>query len=193
MTTDRTGLRPSLTALVTLVVAAVLTVTVASTSEARAPSAHEDRYVLPSGDAPAGTTRAELQSSGVLVRDFEPPTVRWGAGHRGVDLRSGDGATVVAPQAGVVTFVGVVVDRPLIVISHPDGLRSTLEPVTSTLTTGTSVGRGDVLGSLAPDVATHCAPDACLHWGVRRAEEYIDPLELVVEREAVILLPLDHT
>lgn len=159
-------------------------------ADAGVPTTPAQRYVLPSGDADAGTTRAALLSSGALVREFEAPTVRWGPGHRGVDLRSEAGSAVLAPQAGTVSFVGVVVDRPLVVISHPDGLRSTLEPVTSELGTGAPVARGDVVGVLATSVATHCAPAACLHWGVRRGEEYIDPLSLVVEEEPVILLPL---
>lgn len=149
------------------------------------------RYVLPTGDESAATTRADLLAAGVLVRDFAPPSVRWGPGHRGVDLHSSGGAQVVAPRAGTVTFVGVVVDRPLVVVAHPDGLRSTLEPVSSELVAGTVVTQGEVVGTLASGATTHCAPDSCLHWGVRLDDEYIDPLSLVVAREPVVLLPLD--
>lgn len=159
-------------------------------ADARVSTTPTQRYLVPSGGADAGTTRAALFASGALVREFEAPTVRWGPGHRGVDLRSETGSPVLAPQAGTVSFVGVVVDRPLVVISHPDGLRSTLEPVTSDLSTGATVARGEVVGVLATGVTTHCAPAACLHWGVRRGEAYIDPLSLVVEDEPVILLPL---
>ena len=153
-------------------------------------SGDDERYLLPSGDVDGGMTRDDLLDAGILVRDFTAPTVRWGAGHRGVDLRTTTGSPVIAPQAGTVAFVGVVVDRPLVVVAHADGLRSTLEPVTSELATGTVVGRGDVVGSLAASVATHCTPGTCLHWGVRRGEEYVDPLALVGVRETVILLPL---
>lgn len=148
------------------------------------------RYLLPSGDAGGRVTRSDLLDAGILVHDFTAPTVRWGAGHRGVDLRATSGSPVVAPQSGTVAFVGVVVDRPLVVVTHADGLRSTLEPVTSELSTGTVVGQGEVVGSLAVDAGTHCAPDTCLHWGVRRGEEYVDPLALVGAREPVVLLPV---
>ena len=149
-------------------------------------------YVLPvpgPTSAAGRPTRAELLERGVLVRDFVDPGPRWGAGHRGVDLAAAAGAPVVAPAAGTVSFVGVVVDRPLIVITHHDGLRSTLEPVTSDLATGSRVGAGERVGSLAPEASTHCAPATCLHWGVRRGEVYLDPLVLLGAAEAVILLP----
>ncbi|WP_093183068.1 M23 family metallopeptidase [Sanguibacter gelidistatuariae] len=149
-------------------------------------------YILPiPAPAPLGRiTRAELLDSGLLTRDFVDPGPRWGAGHRGVDLAAGAGTAVVAPAAGTVSFVGVVVDRPLVVITHADGLRSTLEPVTSDLPTGSQVGAGERIGSLAVEPSTHCAPAQCLHWGVRRGEDYVDPLILLGAVEAVILLPV---
>lgn len=149
-----------------------------------------ERYTLPletGVDAPA---RAGLVAAGLLMRDFAPPSVRWGAGHRGVDILAAPEATVRAPHEGTVAFVGVVVDRPLVVVTHPDGLRSTLEPVIGELTVGDRVARGEPLGRIAPGSATHCAPATCLHWGVRRGETYVDPLALVGRLEAVVLLPL---
>ncbi|MEP7764986.1 M23 family metallopeptidase [Sanguibacter sp. 25GB23B1] len=191
MTSLRRSARPARSVLLVLAFSGILAAGVpVPPAGARPVSVQPEHHLVPSGGSTVGATRAELRSSGVLVREFDPPTARWGPGHRGVDLRSANEAPVLAPQAGTVAFVGVVVDRPLVVISHADGLRSTLEPVASDLTTGTAVARGDVVGVLAPGVATHCAPATCLHWGVRRGEEYIDPLTLVVENEAVILLPL---
>lgn len=149
-------------------------------------------YVLPLPGAPtdAGSTRAELVERGVLVRAFVDPGTAWGAGHRGVDLAAASGAEVVAPRAGFVSFVGVVVDRPLIVLTHPDGRRSTLEPVVSDLVAGTTVSAGDRLGTVAHDVSTHCAPAQCVHWGVRAGEGYLDPLTLLGVYEPIVLLPL---
>lgn len=149
-------------------------------------------YVLPlPGLAPAaGSTRAELVELGVLVNAFVDPGPRWGAGHRGVDLAAESMAEVVAPRAGVVSFVGVVVDRPLIVITHPDGRRSTLEPVVSDRVVGAQVSAGDRLGWVAPEASTHCAPRQCVHWGVRSGEDYLDPLTLLGAYESIVLLPL---
>ena len=149
-------------------------------------------YILPLPGAPtaAGSTRAELVEQGLLVRAFIDPGTRWGAGHRGIDLAATSGAEVVAPRAGFVSFVGVVVDRPLVVLTHPDGRRSTLEPVVSDLVVGTTVNAGDRLGTVADDVSTHCAPAQCLHWGVRMVEAYLDPLTLLGVYESVVLLPL---
>ena len=74
---------------------------------------------------------------------FDPPDRPWLSGHRGVDLRAAsDGAPVTAPAAGTVSFVGVVVDRPVLTIDHGDGLRSSFEPVDSDLRPGDAVARG---------------------------------------------------
>ncbi|MBI9115553.1 M23 family metallopeptidase [Sanguibacter sp. YZGR15] len=131
---------------------------------------------------------SDLRASGLLVAPFEAPAERWSPGHRGVDLAHPSGADVLAPQDGVVSYVGFVVDRPLLVITHPDGLRSTLEPVETRLTPGSTVVQGDVVGTTSPGIA-HCPPRTCVHWGVRRGDEYVDPLTLLGLVEPVVLLP----
>ncbi|MEP6631644.1 MAG: peptidoglycan DD-metalloendopeptidase family protein, partial [Lapillicoccus sp.] len=123
----------------------------------------------------------------VLAR-FDPPQQTWGAGHRGVDLAAAVGQPVLAPSAGVVTFSGVVVDRGVLVVTAASGLRSSLEPVTGTVSVGTPVARGQVVGQVSAATG-HCDPVTCLHWGVLRAETYLDPLTLVGTRR-VVLLPL---
>mgnify|MGYP001761204758 FL=1 len=55
---------------------------------------------------------------GHTVRDFSVGPERWSRGHRGVDLSSRTNEAVHAAGAGIVTFAGVVVDRPLVVIDH---------------------------------------------------------------------------
>jgi hypothetical protein len=47
---------------------------------------------------------------------------------------------------------------------------------------------GGRLGVVAA-VPGHCAPATCLHWGVRRGDVYLDPLQLVGTGPPV-LLPL---
>ncbi|MEV7605479.1 M23 family metallopeptidase [Paenarthrobacter sp. NPDC089322] len=124
-----------------------------------------------------------------VLRTFDPPDKPWLSGHRGVDLGpASDGGTVTAPSGGVVTFAGVVVDRPVLTIDHGNGLRSSFEPVSSELKPGDSVTKGQAVGSLA---AGHCGGTPCLHWGVRRGEDYINPLGFVQDLRPSVLLPLE--
>jgi murein DD-endopeptidase MepM/ murein hydrolase activator NlpD len=124
-----------------------------------------------------------------VLRAFDPPARPWLTGHRGVDLRAAhDGAPVTSPAAGTVSFVGVVVNRPVITIDHGNGLRSSFEPVESRLLPGTAVAKGDILGSSR---AGHCDPLPCIHWGVRRGGEYLNPLAFVMDLRPSVLLPLE--
>lgn len=122
-----------------------------------------------------------------LARGFEPPAVRWGPGHRGVDLAAPEGASVLAPGDGLVHFVGRVADRTVVVVRHPDGRLSSLEPLEPSVVAGQEVRAGQELGRLAAG-PSHCAPRPCLHWGVR-GPDYLDPLALL-RRAPVVLLPL---
>lgn len=145
--------------------------------------------------APAGVTSPRgdwswpLSPKPAVLRAFDPPDRPWLSGHRGVDLQAtADGVPVTAPESGIVSFVGVVVDRPVITIDH-GGLKSSFEPVESTLATGTPVSKGDAIGTVA---AGHCAGIPCLHWGVRRGEDYVNPLSFVTDLRPSILLPLNE-
>jgi murein DD-endopeptidase MepM/ murein hydrolase activator NlpD len=125
-----------------------------------------------------------------VLRAFDPPDKPWLSGHRGVDLRSAsDGGPVTSPDSGTVSFVGVVVDRPVITVDHGNGLRSSFEPVRSTLAKGDPVGKGDPLGTL---LSGHCGATPCVHWGVRRGDEYVNPLQFVMDLRPSVLLPLDR-
>lgn len=119
-----------------------------------------------------------------IVRPFVAPATPYAAGHRGIDVLA-PGATVFAPAAGVVHFAGVVVDRPVLSIRHPGGLISSYEPVESPLTAGATVRRGDVIGTVLPG---HCS-EICLHFGVRRDGEYVNPLLLLGGLPYSVLLP----
>jgi murein DD-endopeptidase MepM/ murein hydrolase activator NlpD len=111
-------------------------------------------------------------------RRFDPPEQPWLAGHRGVDLGGEAGQVVRSAGAGVVAFAGQVAGRPVVSIDHPDGLRTTYEPVTASVRRGDAVAAGDRIGTLEPGHAG-CPFDACLHWGLRRGSTYLDPLMLV--------------
>ncbi|MFS8477592.1 MAG: M23 family metallopeptidase [Micromonosporaceae bacterium] len=138
---------------------------------------------------PALRFRWPLDGQPSVVRPFDPPPRPWLAGHRGVDLAAEPGSPVRAAGGGVVRFAGPVAGRGVVSVDHPGGLRTTYEPVTPTVRAGDRVVAGDLLGSL---VAGHpgCAVAACLHWGLRRGTEYLDPLALL-GRAPVRLLPLD--
>lgn len=113
-----------------------------------------------------------------VVRPFAPPPSPWLAGHRGVDLAGSVGQLVRSAGPGVVAFAGQVAGRPLLSVDHAAGLRTTYEPVEPSVPQGRAVAAGDTLGVL---VGGHpgCPVAACLHWGLRRGETYLDPLLLV--------------
>lgn len=123
----------------------------------------------------------------VVSRPFQPPPTAYGAGHRGVDLVGATGDPVRAAGAGVVSVAGPLAGRGIVVVAH-GGLRTTYEPVTASVQVGETVDAGDVLGQLEAGHAG-CPVAACLHWGLRRGEDYLDPLTLV-GRGRVRLLPL---
>lgn len=143
------------------------------------------------GPVPASAWSWPLRPRPAVLRAFDPPAKPWLSGHRGVDLEAAQvGAALISPAAGTVSFVGTVVDRPVITIDHGNGLRSSFEPVASSLAAGSAVAAGDVLGQVR---FGHCGPaPPCLHWGVRRGDEYVNPLAFVMDlRPSVLLQPID--
>jgi murein DD-endopeptidase MepM/ murein hydrolase activator NlpD len=112
-----------------------------------------------------------------VVSGFDPPTSRWGAGHRGVDLLGTPGQPVRAARAGTVTFAGRLAGRGVVVVSH-GATRTTYEPVAATVAAGDRVAAGTRIGRLEL-LGSHCLPRACLHWGLLEGDRYLDPLTLV--------------
>ncbi|MEU6076665.1 M23 family metallopeptidase [Micromonospora sp. NPDC047074] len=161
-----------------------------SAQSASAP-ASPDRASVLSGWAPVVAARFRWPLDGVPrpVRRFDPPPRPWLPGHRGVDLAAAPGATVRAAGAGTVLFAGVVAGRPVVTVGHHDGLRTTHEPVSPVVRPGDPLAAGTPLGTL---LAGHpgCPAPACLHWGLRRGTDYLDPLALL-GLGPVRLLPLD--
>lgn len=143
---------------------------------------------VPRAPVPAGAFGWPLDGVPTVVRPFDPPPEPWLAGHRGVDLAAAPGAVVGSAGAGTVAFAGTVAGRGVVSVDHPNGLRTTYEPVEPTVRAGTAVGRGTPLGALAAGHAG-CSAAACLHWGLRRGEVYLDPL-LLLGFARVRLLPL---
>ena len=132
----------------------------------------------PGTSAAAGPWGWPLPGRPEVARAFDPPVTPYAAGHRGVDLAGAAGSPVLAAGAGVVAFAGLVAGRPVVSVVHPGGLRTTYEPVQPTVAAGQAVARGTPLGLLVPGHAG-CPAEACLHWGLRRGEAYLDPLSLL--------------
>lgn len=142
-----------------------------------------------------------------VVHPFEKPAQRWSAGHRGVDLRVPENdRRVYAPAPGKVVFSGTVVNRKVLVLAHPDGRRSTFEPMDEALPVGTTVAAGEGIGTVAVTAGgtserpyRRCST-VCLYWGVRQGgargdgsgknAEYINPMSLLGSKEPSILLPV---
>ena len=142
-----------------------------------------------------------------VVHPFEKPAQRWSAGHRGVDLRVPENdRRVYAPAPGKVVFSGTVVNRKVLVLAHPDGRRSTFEPMDEALPVGTTVAAGEVIGTVTVTASStgerpyrRCTT-VCLYWGVRQGgargdgsgkdAEYINPMSLLGSKEPSILLPV---
>ncbi|MFI1973106.1 hypothetical protein BLA24_23240 [Streptomyces cinnamoneus] len=139
----------------------------------------------------------------LVVGAWDPPPVRWAAGHRGVDLAARPGTPVRAAAPGRVSFAGTVAGLGVVSVELGPGLRTTYEPVRATVREGDRVAAGDVVGVLQAGVLPHCrggaggASAGCLHWGLRRGEVYLDPLSLLpawmLRRPPSRLLPLTDT
>lgn len=114
-------------------------------------------------------------ADGRVLRLASIPQPNWKPGHRGIDVACEEGEEVLAPASGTVTFAGVVVNRPLVVIDHGGGIVSALEPVEPGVAVGDRVRKGDVIGT-EWNRGDHCAI-ACVHWSVRVDGAYVNPLD----------------
>ena len=115
-----------------------------------------------------------LRKAPVVQRGFAPPALVWRSGHRGVDLVAKPGEAILAAASGTVVFAGAIAGKPVVSIDH--GLvRTTYEPVITTLSVGERVALGQVIGILG--TGGHCR--GCLHWGLREGTNYLDPLLLL--------------
>jgi murein DD-endopeptidase MepM/ murein hydrolase activator NlpD len=131
---------------------------------------------------------APLAGDLTVTRPFDPPPDPFAAGHRGVDLGGTPWSPVLAAGDGVVVFAGMVAGRPVVSIDHADGLRTTYEPVDPSVGAGERVTRGSPIGTMSAGHAG-CPREACLHWGLRRGETYLDPMTLL-RPPRVRLLPM---
>lgn len=177
-TADAGAMRSGLAVVLTALAVAVL---------APAPST-ADPLLPEAAVPPVAAWTAPLGGATSVTRPFEAPAHAYGPGHRGADLGGAPGALVLAAGDGVVVFAGMVAGRPVVSIDHAGGLRTTYEPIAASVGAGQQVARGSPIGTLSPGHAG-CPVQACLHWGLRRGEVYLDPLQLLAVPR-VRLLPL---
>ena len=129
-----------------------------------------------------------VQGTHIVLNKFDKPAQNWLPGHRGVDLDALLGRVVVSAGDGNVVFAGLIAGKGVITVSHGE-LHTTYEPVLPLVAVGTKVKKGQRIGFVAPGVS-HCSPGIepfCLHWGLKRGTEYLDPLLLL--RPHARLLP----
>jgi murein DD-endopeptidase MepM/ murein hydrolase activator NlpD len=115
-----------------------------------------------------------LRRAPLVQRGFAPPALVWGSGHRGVDLVAKPGEAILAAAGGTVVFAGSIAGKPVVSIDH-GSVRTTYEPVITTLSVGERVALGQMIGILG--AGGHCR--GCLHWGLREGKNYLDPLLLL--------------
>lgn len=132
--------------------------------------------------------RSPLPTPLTVIHPFNAPASPYAAGERGVDLSVVAGVAVAAAGPGVVRFAGQVAGRGVVVITHPDGITTEYEPLTSAVARGQVVSGGQVIGVVS---GTHpgCEANTCLHWAARRDGRYFDPLSLLRPLGVVRLLP----
>ncbi|MBV7294028.1 murein hydrolase activator EnvC family protein [Corynebacterium sp. TAE3-ERU16] len=129
---------------------------------------------VPTADAWVSPTTGG-ESPGPVLRPFDPPAHDWLPGHRGVDLELPRGRPVRAAGDGTVFFAGTVAGTATVSIDHPDGTRTTYQPVIAAVTAGDTVTEGQVIGRLGTDPRGWPG----LSWGARRGGAYVNPLGLL--------------
>jgi hypothetical protein len=115
------------------------------------------------------------------INQYTAPMTEYGEGHRGIDLATQIGETVLSPADGEVSFVGKVGYRNVISVKFGNSLTASLEPVCSAMVEGTFVLMGEEIGLVCepdPEYLWHC-PGTCLHFGTRSEAGYFSPLALI--------------
>jgi len=113
---------------------------------------------------------------GPVIRGFDPPDSPFGSGHRGIDIAAPVGTTVRAAAAGTVTFAGPVGGRLFVTIDHGGGLESTYSFLDAlSVRRGDAVSQGQPIARSGTGHAGDLVPN--LHFGVKLADVYVDPLD----------------
>lgn len=173
------------------------TLVVALWQQNSAPAHAVAPYAQPNGTPSQATSHPEAWGSVLdapikLIYPFYAPNSDYSAGHRGVDYEVVDGQPIYAPAAGVVYFVGTVVNRPLISLKVAETDIVEFEPACSDLAVGDSVEAGQVIAIACAGqsgYSQHCQSANCLHYSLRTAVGYLSPLVRSNELAPTVLLP----
>ena len=126
---------------------------------------------------------------GPVIRGFDPPDDPFGAGHRGIDIAAPIGTALVAPASGTVAFAGKVGGHLFVTLDHGGELTSTYSWISAT-----SVRKGDAVSAGQPFASTGTGHPGSvvphLHFGVRLAGAYLDPLTFLADLGVVDLIRL---
>jgi hypothetical protein len=134
---------------------------------------------VPSAPGPASGADQEWVPpvDGRVVRSFQEPISRFGAGHRGVDLVAATGTPVRAANDGQVSFAGDVAGSLHVVVAHDGGIRTSYSFLARVdVRAGQTVRKGERVG-LAGGTGDAHGPGV-LHFGVRIGDRYVDPMLL---------------
>lgn len=141
--------------------------------------------------APAGSPWLIPPVDGPVIRKFDAPTSRFGAGHRGIDLRSDPGVAVRAAASGTVAFAGRVGSTVAVTLDHARGISTTYSSLSEILVQrGEMVSAGSWIGRVGE---AHDGAEAALHLGVKVEGSYVDPetlLSPIDVSSAIHLAPL---
>jgi murein DD-endopeptidase MepM/ murein hydrolase activator NlpD len=126
---------------------------------------------------------------GPVIHAFDPPDSPFGAGHRGIDIAVPVGTSIVAPESGSVSFAGPVGGHLFITIDHGAELQSTYSWLSAiSVRRGGLVARGQVIGTTGIGHPGSAIPH--LHFGVRLAGSYVDPLDYLGPQSVADLIRL---
>ena len=128
----------------------------------------------------AGAWTWPVQGPVLQTFSFDPAHPYAGGQHRGIAIGAGDGAPVLAPASGVVSFAGTVpTNGKTITIQTPSGLAVSLTHLGSIeVARNASVDEGTTVGTVGPS-GTPEFDVPYVHLGVREAandQGYLDPL-----------------
>ena len=146
-----------------------------------------------SGFTPSVEWHLPFDSPHRLIRQYLQPNSDYSAGHRGVDYAVSLDESILSPSDGVISFAANLVNRPVLVISHPGGFKSEFEPACTTFRVGDYVVTGEPVGTVCLPGATydpHCPDNNCLHISLRLNGQYLSPLALLGELSPSRLLPI---
>ena len=121
-----------------------------------------------------------------ITDPFRAPANWFGPGNRGIEYDTSRVEGIGAIGAGTVSFAGSVARRLVVVVSHPDGLRSSYTGLGSIeVRVGDRVAAGQRIGRAGPR----------LHLGLRDASSYLDPERYFApqRRHAVLVGPFAPT